>query len=99
LGQSARLKEYIFRDVLPAFGDRNERAKKVGAEHNEKPSSEAAPENWDGDMVAIAGDAHERALDWYQMMISLRQSMLNLLAAGLFHLTEQRLALVCILRS
>lgn len=29
------------------------------------------------------------------MMTSLRQSMLNLLAAGLFHLTEQQLAVLC----
>ena len=28
-------------------------------------------------------------------MVSLRQSMLNLLAAGLFHLTEQQLAVLC----
>jgi hypothetical protein len=29
---------------------------------------------------------------WWEMMTSLRQTMLNLLAAGLFHLVEQQLA-------
>ena len=46
-------------------------------------------------MASVAEAAQEHSLSWYQMMVSLRQSMLNLLAAGLFHLTEQQLAAVC----
>jgi hypothetical protein len=34
-------------------------------------------------------------LEFYEMMTSLRQSVLNLMAAGLFHFTEQQLAALC----
>ena len=38
------------------------------------------------DMADVAEDAQQRSYDWWQMMTSLRQTMLNLTAAGLFHL-------------
>lgn len=34
-------------------------------------------------------EAREQALDYYQLLLNLRQSMLNLIAAGLYHLYEQ----------
>jgi hypothetical protein len=34
-------------------------------------------------------EAREQALDYYQLLLNLRQSILNLLAAGLYHLYEQ----------
>ena len=45
-------------------------------------------------MSDFAEEAGDKARDWWEMMTSLRQTMLNLLVAGLFHLTEQQLATV-----
>jgi hypothetical protein len=88
-------REYIFRDVLPAFSNLNERANQIGDEYYEQVGSQPASEDFDGDMSTFAEEAQDRALSWYLMMRSLRQTMLNLLAAGLFHLTEQQLAALC----
>ena len=95
IGPIIAFREYIFSEVLPAFGDLNDRADKVAQEYYDTIGSQPAGEDWNIDMGDVAEDAHDRGLSWYQMMTSLRQSMLNLLAAGLFHLTEQRLALLC----
>jgi hypothetical protein len=85
-------REYIFRDVVPQFSRLNERADEIGNEYYEDAIRQPAGEDCDGDLSAFAEDAHDHALGWYEMMRSLRQTMLNLLAAGLFHLTEQQLA-------
>ncbi len=87
-------REYIFRDVLPHFNNLNQRADRVGDEHYLCAVSQPAAEDFDGDVSGLAEDAQDHALSWYEMMRSLRQTMLNLLAAGLFHLTEQQLALL-----
>ena len=39
--------------------------------------------------------AEEEGIAFYETMVSVRQAMLNLLAAGLFHLVEQQLAHSC----
>ncbi len=85
-------REYIFRDVLPHFADLKIRAYQISREQYDHAVSQPATEDFDGDLSTFAEDAHDYALGWYQMMKSLRQTMLNLLAAGLFHLTEQQLA-------
>jgi hypothetical protein len=95
IGPIMAFRKYIFRDVLPAFGNLDERAEEVAEEYYNRLGSEPAWNNCDIDMADVAEAAHEKSLSWYQMMTSLRQSMLNLLAAGLFHLTEQQLAIVC----
>jgi hypothetical protein len=53
--------------------------------------AQPASEDFDGDTSGYAEDAQERGQSWYDLMRSLRQTMLNLLAAGLFHLIEQQL--------
>jgi hypothetical protein len=42
-------------------------------------------------LIRLTGgeEAREQALDYYQLLLNLRQSILNLLAAGLYHLYEQ----------
>ena len=87
-------RKYIFRDVLPQFCNLNERATQIGLEYYDRAISQPVGEDCDGDTSEFAEDAHDHALSWYQMMRSLRQTMLNLLAAGLFHLTEQQLAML-----
>jgi hypothetical protein len=87
-------REYIFRDVAPHFGALDERADQIGNEYYGRAVSQPADESFDGDLSGFAEDAHDHALSWYEMMRSLRQTMFNLLAAGLFHLIEQQLAVL-----
>jgi hypothetical protein len=95
IGPIIAFRKYIFRDVLPAFGNLDKRAEEVANEYFNLIGSQPAGEDCDIDMADVAEAAHSRSLSWYEMMTSLRQSMLNLLAAGLFHLAEQQLAMVC----
>jgi hypothetical protein len=90
LGPITAFREYIFRDVLPAFGNINERARQVAKDYYDRIRVQPAGES-EIDMASAGDAAQEHALDWFDMMTSLRQSMINLLAAGLFHLMEQRL--------
>jgi hypothetical protein len=87
--------EYIFRDVLPPFGNMSERADKIAENLYEEIGNRPMCEDGDFDMADVAEEAHDRALDWYEMTKSVRQMMLNLLAAGLFHLVEQQLSVIC----
>ena len=95
IGPIMAFRKYIFSDVIPAFGNLDERADEVDEQYYDKSGSQPAWNNVDVDMASVAEAADDKSLSWYQMMTSLRQSMLNLLAAGLFHLTEQQLAMVC----
>ena len=88
-------REYIFRDVVPQFANLNDRATQVGNEHYGMLVSQPVGDDCDGDVSGFAEDAQDQAIGWYEMMRSLRQTMLNLSAADLFHLTEQQLAALC----
>jgi hypothetical protein len=95
VGPIVAFREYIFSDVLAAFGNLSERADKIANDYYNHIGAQPAGEDDDIDMADVADDANEKSLDWYQMMTSLRQTMLNLLASGLFHLAEQQLAKLC----
>jgi hypothetical protein len=95
LGPVRAFAECIFHDVVPAFENLDKRADEVANEYYNRIGSQSAGEYEDVDMADVAEAATERSLSWYQMMVALRQSMLNLLASGLFHLAEQRLADLC----
>lgn len=84
-------REYAIRDVIPAFGDIDARANQVANDYYNCIGSQPAGEN-EIDMGDVAEDAQQHSYDWWEMMTSLRQTMLNLMAAGLFHLVEQQLA-------
>jgi hypothetical protein len=92
IGPIRAFREYIFREVVTHFTNLNQRADQVGNDYYDRAISQPADEDFDGDLSGFAEDARDCALNWYEMMRSLRQTMLNLLAAGLFHLTEQQLA-------
>jgi len=94
IGPIVAFNEYIFSDVIPSFGNLDERANKVSEDHFDRIGSQPVGEDWDIDMGAVAEDAQDQGFNWYQMMTSLRQTMLNLLAAGLYHLVEQQLAAI-----
>ncbi|MFN0104138.1 MAG: hypothetical protein ACKV2U_18895 [Bryobacteraceae bacterium] len=89
-GPIVAFREYFFREVLPPFGNIDVRADTLRNECFNNIGRQLARD--DGiDMADAADAAQEHALDWWEMMTSLRQSMLNLAAAGLFHLVEQQL--------
>ncbi len=84
-------REYIFSDVLPAFNNISERADKLGDEMYQRIGAQPAYDD-SYDMADAAEAAQDYSLSWYEMMVSLRQTMRNLLATGLFHLAEQQIA-------
>src|SRR5260370_8941912 len=78
--------EDLFRDVLRAFDNLDERANEKANEFfNNYPGNEYI------DPGDVADWANDHSLAWWETMVSLRQSMVNLLAAGLYHLIEQQL--------
>jgi hypothetical protein len=78
--------EDLFRDVLRAFDNLDERANETANEFfNKYPGNEYT------DPGDVADWANDHSLAWWETMVSLRQSMVNLLAAGLYHLIEQQL--------
>ena len=94
VGPIIAFREYIFRDVLPAFNNIDERARQVAEDYYNSVGSQPASEYEEIDMSDVAEAAQDQSVDWYDMMTSLRQTMLNLLAAGLFHLIEQQLGVL-----
>jgi hypothetical protein len=78
--------EDLFRDVLKAFDNLDERANAKGDEFiNNYPGDEYT------DPADVADWARDHSYSWWETMVSLRQSMVNLMAAGLYHLVEQQL--------
>lgn len=78
--------EDLFRDVLKTFNNLEERASEKGNEFfNSYPGDEYT------DPGDVADWAQDHSYSWWETMVSLRQSMVNLMAAGLYHLVEQQL--------
>ena len=76
----------LFRDVLRAFDNLDERANKKANEFfNKYPGNEYT------DPGDVADWANDHSFAWWETMFSLHQSMVNLLAAGLYHMIEQQL--------
>jgi hypothetical protein len=79
----------IVRQILGTFDNIDERARqRANNFYNDYPADEYT------DPGEVAEWAHDHGLAWYETMVSLRQSMRNLLAAGLFHLIEQQLGVL-----
>ena len=95
LVQIITYRECTFRDVLPAFANPEERARGAVEEYFNRKTNEPAGENEDGAIEGIAEDAEAVGLAFYEGLVSAQQTMLNLLAVGLFHLVEQQLADLC----
>jgi hypothetical protein len=93
--KASRCRICIFQHVLPAFGNLDERANEVADDYYHRVGGQIGAECEYIDPGDIAEDAHDHSIGWYQTMLSLRQTMLNLMAAGLFHLAEQQLADSC----
>jgi hypothetical protein len=79
--------EDLFRDVLKAFDNLEERAREKADEfYNNYPANEYT------DPGDVSDWARDHSYSWWDTMNSLRQSMVNLMTAGLYHLVEQQLA-------
>ena len=90
-GPIIAFRKYVLRDILPTFGDIDARAEQVANDYYNRIGAQPAGE-YEIDMADVAEAANQHSYDWWEMMTSLRQTMLNLMAAGLFHLVEQQLA-------
>ena len=75
IGPIMAFREYIFRDVLPAFDNLDERAQRVAHDYYNRAGSMPASEYGDIDMADVAEAAQDHSLSWYEMMTSLRQTM------------------------
>jgi hypothetical protein len=87
--------KHVLEDALPVFDNLSERADAVVAEEFERLGAQPATEDCDGDMSCAAEAAQDKGQAFYNTMVALRQTSLNLFAAGLFHLLEQQLAELC----
>ena len=85
----------MFRDVLPVFENLNEKAEQIAGEHFIEIGNQPAGEYESIDMASVAEDAFEEGEAYCETMRTMRQTMRNLLAAGLFHLVEQQLSEIC----
>jgi hypothetical protein len=78
--------ESVFRDVLGSFANLDRRAGEVADEYFHRVGTQPVGEYDDVDMADVADDAQEYSISWYRTMTALRQTMLNLMVSGLFHL-------------
>lgn len=88
-------KESILTDVLAGFVNLEQRADDVADAAFTRLGSRPAADAFDGDLSQAAEAAREEGQLYYEAMCGLRQAMINLLSAGLFHLLEQQLANLC----
>ena len=87
--------ECVFHDVLPSLTNLEKRAEEVADAEYARLGSQPADEYCSYDMADAAEDANEKGLAFYETMVGVRQAVLNLFTAGLFHLVEQELAELC----
>lgn len=85
----------VLRNVLPAFADLSQRADEVASAEYQRLGALPAGEDGDGDVSVLVETAREKGQAFYDTMFAMRQTTLNLFAAGLFHLLEQQLAGLC----
>lgn len=79
--------------VFPPFADPDRQAEDAAQRHWDERMSESVGENGpDADPGDIADDAQAAGLAFYQTVIAMHHAVLNLFAAGLFHLFEQQIA-------
>jgi hypothetical protein len=70
------------------------RAEKEGNAYFQRIGSQPI-ENDDVDMADVADDANALVLRWYEGKKVVRQTIINLMAVGIYHLVEQQLAAAC----
>lgn len=86
---------YVMDDAVPVFANLSDRADAIADLEFKRLGEQPVGEDWDGDMSVEAEAAEEKGQVFYDTMVAIRQTSLNLFAAGLFHLLEQQLADLC----
>lgn len=81
----------IINRLLPAFADVDKEADEVAQTEYERLGSLPADEYGAWDMGDVAEQALEAGLAYYQALEGVRQSVMNLAAAALYHMFEQQL--------
>jgi len=87
--------QYVLEDLVPTFANLSERADAITTSEFKRLGEQPAGEDCDGDMSVAAEVAQDKGEAFYGTMVAIRQTSLNLFAAGLFHLLEQLLADLC----
>ncbi len=87
-------RDSILNDALAGFTNLEQRANAVADLAFKRFGSRPATDD-SGDMEQEAEWANEEGQVYYDAMVGLRQATMNLLSAGLFHLLEQQLAILC----
>jgi hypothetical protein len=87
--------QYVLKDAVSVFSNLSEKAEEIAKLEFERLGEETVGEDSYGDMSFAAELAQEKSQCFYDTMVSIRQSSLNLFAVGLFHLLEQQLADLC----
>ena len=77
--------------IIPAFDSIEKEADEIEREAFENPSGYIDPEYYDP--ADAAENAFEKGLEYYEWMTDMLQGVINLFAAGLYHLFEQQLLL------
>ena len=77
--------------VFPPFSHPEAQAEKVAQDYwDQKMSEPCGPDGPDEDPADIADDAQQKSLEFYEAMTAMHNTVLNLFAAGVFHLFEQQ---------
>lgn len=87
--------QWVLEDVVPTFVNLSERADAIATSEFNRLGEQPAGEDCDGDMSVAAEAAQDKGQAFYNTMTAIRQTSLNLFAAGLFHLLEQQLVDLC----
>lgn len=87
--------QYVTENVEPVFANLAEKANAIAALEFKLLGEQPAGEDCDGGISVAAETAQDKGHVFYDTMVSIRQTSLNLFAAGLFHLLEQQLAYLC----
>jgi hypothetical protein len=83
--------DVVLNRVMPTFANLDEEAERITQAEYDRLGSMPAGDDSYYDMGDAAEDAQEEGLGFYLELTGLRQGMLNLAAASLYHMFEQQL--------
>jgi len=87
-------KHSLFSDILPIFENLSQQAKQQGEAYFNRIGSTPFG-NYEVDMADVADEANDLSLRWYLSTKVVRQTVINLMSVGIYHLVEQQLAAAC----
>ncbi len=87
--------QWVLKDVVPTFANLSERADAIVTSEFNRHGEQPAGADCDDVMSVLAEAAQDKGQNFYNTMLAIHQSSLNLFSVGLFHLLEQQLAHLC----